>query len=276
MANPTNYYDILGVDKSASESEIKKAYRKLAMQHHPDRGGDAEVFKKISEAADILTDKNKREEYDNPQPQGSPWSTHGNFGFNGVDPSEFFRQAFGQQRQQPTRNRDILLEAAVQASDLYHGTAIQIQLHDGPQDITIPAGTRSGTKFRIQGKAPTPNVDLPAGDVILRIVAHVPPNTEIHGNDIYQQINVNALIAMTGGEIEIDHISGKKLRMKVPAGSQHGAQLRMSHQGMPDPRNNKIFGNMFVVIAIQIPQINKDDHIDMLNTIITETKSKEF
>jgi curved DNA-binding protein len=144
-----DYYNILGVDRSASQDDIKKAYRKLAAKHHPDRGGDTAKFQEISAAYDTLSDPNKRSQYDNPQPQG------GFQQYGGMPPGfeEMFRgfgnspfgDIFGQRRQQPVRNRTLNLQTQITLEEAFKGKDLlaNVQLPSGRDqllEVKIPAG----------------------------------------------------------------------------------------------------------------------------------------
>ena len=277
------HYHTLGISKKADSSEIKAAYRRLASKHHPDRqGGNAEEFKKIREAYEILKDPQKRQEYDNPAPS----SIYG-FGplFNDLFRDRYsdaqggttlnsddFMDILRQHHNMNVRNQPSLCEAHISIIDAYHGKQCILTIdNEKPITLNIPPGTRSGTQFRIHGEGIQHNITQPAGDLIVRVIVQNDPKMRVQNNDIYQQLTVNAIDCMIGGSVNFQHISGKQINIKIPKGTQQHAQLKLSKLGMPDPNNNENHGNLYIEVDIQIPKINNDSHIDMLNTIKTES-----
>ena len=170
-----DHYQTLGVSPQADEKEIKKAYRKLAGKHHPDKGGDENEFKKIQQAYETLSDPAKRQQYDNPNPfeGGDPFS-QGGFNFRG-DFGDIFGDIFGRgfQQRQPTRNPDGVVDLHLELHEVFHGTEKMINTGYGTFKITIPAGTRHGTKFNMHGKGPVQHQGLPPGDLIVRTFIHL-------------------------------------------------------------------------------------------------------
>jgi len=245
-----SHYDTLGVAKDADQSEIKKAYRRLASVHHPDKnnGNDAH-FKKIGEAYDILSDEGKRQEYDmypNGRPQMHMHGGHFNF-------EDMFRQHRHQQRENPNSiaNIQITLKQA------YDGEDYQLNLDSGTIKLKIPPGTRSGTKMRLPGKGSTRFLDLPPGDLYVVINILMPLNWGWNNDDLYYQTKVDAISAMIGATAEIDHISGKKYKLEIPAGSQHGDKVRLKGLGMVNPVNT-VVGNLYIIIDIFIPTVTEE------------------
>ena len=148
-----DYYELLGVQPNATPNEIKKAYRKLAMKHHPDKGGDVEQFKKIQTAYDTLSDSEKRHQYDNPNPfqnfqGGDPFAGQGN------PFADIFGDIFGQRQQRRPQNFNAETSIQVTLEEVYFGTSRQIDIGTGPIEITIPKGIKDGTIFNVPGKAP--------------------------------------------------------------------------------------------------------------------------
>ena len=166
-----DHYQTLGVSPQADDKEIKKAYRKLAGKHHPDKGGDENEFKKIQQAYETLSDPAKRQQYDNPNPfQGGDPFSQGGFNFRG-DFGDVFQEIFGggfRQQRQPTRNPDGVVDLHLDLHEVYHGVEKMINTGYGTYKITIPAGTRHGTKFNMPGKGPIQHEGLPPGNLIVR------------------------------------------------------------------------------------------------------------
>ena len=251
-----DHYKTLNVARDATAAEIKKNYRKLANRHHPDKNsGDDTEFKKIGEAYDILSDADKRKNYDL-YPNGNPFDHAGRGG------GEFnFEDLFSRARAQAPINPDSLANIQVTLKQAFEGADFNIDLAGGTINLKIPTGTRSGTRMRIPGKAPKRYPDLPPGDLIAVVNIAMPPNWGWHGDDLYYQTKVDAISAMIGGSGEVDHVSGKKYKVAIPAGTQHNDKIRLKGLGMTNPVNT-IVGNLFIVIDIYVPTItNKDDNI---------------
>tara|TARA_B100000900_G_scaffold394292_1_gene391582 strand:- start:1259 stop:2056 length:798 start_codon:yes stop_codon:yes gene_type:complete len=263
-----DYYQLLGVDRNADLKDIKKAYRKLASKHHPDKGGDEAKFKEIQAAYEVLSDAQKRQEYDNPNPfqnfQGNPQDI---FGENSPF-GDIFGQMFGQRRQQG--NPDSVGDVKISLQQAYTGTDLSINIDGVSRTLDIQPGTRQGTKIRIQGAGRQQYRQFPPGDLIIRIHIEVPHGMAVQENDIYQHVVINAIEAMTGVEKTIKHVSGRKLSVKIPPASQEGSRLRLSNQGMPYPGASQVYGSLFVIINIDVPHIKDPKHIDLLNSINKE------
>lgn len=268
-----DYYQLLGVNRNSSPEEIKQAYRRLAMKHHPDKGGDEAEFKRINEAYAVLGDTQKKAEYDSPQSQqsweGFRWSgqRHPNPG-DPFDIEDILRHVRNfQDREQRPKNPDALTDIHITLSQVYSGTDMLIDVGYAREVIYINPGVKDGTKLRIKGKGPSRYKDSPAGDLIVRINVDMPNNTAIDGKDLYVKLNVNALEAIVGSSILYDHPNGKELKITVPAGTQNGARLRLKGLGVPDP-NTRTNGDFFVLVNIFIPDVTNPNHIEELNKII--------
>tara|TARA_R110001606_G_scaffold362448_1_gene516217 strand:- start:845 stop:1651 length:807 start_codon:yes stop_codon:yes gene_type:complete len=266
-----DYYQILGVDKNADSKSIKGAYRKLASKHHPDKGGDQEEFKKIQKAYETLSDNDKRAQYDNPSPFGDGFQNNSPFS-QGSPFGDIFGDIFGQQgrQQRRTANPDSVGDVKITLAQAYTGTDLSLDIDGKSETIHIQAGTRQGSRIRIPQGGRQPHPQFPPGDLIIRVHIDIPLEMGVDNNDLYQHIIINAIEAMTGIEKRIDHISGKKLSVKVPAGTQQGSKLRLSNQGMPYPGAPNVYGSLFIIINIDVPHIKDPKHMDMLNSINKE------
>lgn len=270
-----DYYQTLGVARNADPQEIKKAYRKLAGKHHPDKGGSEAEFKKIQEAYEGLSDPQKRQMYDqfgtvDPQQTGGMGGNPFEFRFTsggGGSPFDDIFSQFGQQR--PQRNPDAGIQLSVTLQQAYTGGDFNIRAGFANENITIPPGVRSGSKIRIHGKGHQRFKNLPPGDLVIQINIDYPKDTAGEGDNILQRISIDSITAMVGGEITYKHFAGSKFSVKIPAGSNSGDRLRLSNWGMPNSRTNSK-GHLYLILDIRTPQINNQEHIDMLNKIRQE------
>lgn len=268
-----DFYNILGLSKSATEQEIKSAYRKLARAHHPDvdkTPGASERFKEISEAYQVLSDPQKRATYDqfgsaafepgagsqgeNPFAGGNPfggfsysYSSGGASNMGGFeDPFELFSQIFGMggfgggrsYRQNPTYQLEIDFEDAVNGVTKH----VQIPGEDGRKKeltIKIPVGVDNGTRMRFEGV-----------DIIFRIRRH--PDFIRDGSDIFSDINLSIPQAVLGDIVEVKTVWGK-VNLKVPSGTESGVLIKIKGQGMPSLRGSGK-GDHFVRVKLDIPK----------------------
>lgn len=264
-----DHYETLGVSKDASSKEIKTAYRKLAMKHHPDKGGDQEQFKRITGAYDILSDPDKRAQYDNP----SPFEQFGQGGdpFGPGSPfKDIFGDIFGHQRynayQKQGRNPDGVSDVKITFLQSYQGADVVINTNAGSFNLNIPKGITNGTKLRLQGKGPQRYKDLPPGDLIIRVHIDYPPNWGSDGIDIFYRHNLNVIDALTGTELDFRFIDGRKIKVKIPKGIQNGHKLRIRNFGMQDPSRG-LMGNLYIICHLYVPDNLSDEVIELLNKI---------
>ena len=269
-----DYYSTLGVDRSATDDDIKKAYRKLAMKHHPDRGGDEATFKKISEAYDILSDPQKKQIVDlggDPKNQGGggygnsfnqgPFEFH--FG-GGVPPGMediFGRFGFGSGfgRQPMKKNKTLNINVDITLEDVLTGKDINAEITipgSGKRkmiNIAIPAGIEHGQQIRYESMGDDAIRDLRAGDLIVNI--NVLPHHKFrrdHNNIIVEE-TVDAWSAIIGSQLEIQTLDGKKLTINIPPGTQPNTILSCRGEGLPIIRS-RVRGNLLVNIKVEIPR----------------------
>ncbi len=279
----SDYYKILEVDKKATDTEIKKAYRKLAMKYHPDhtKGDKAaeEKFKKISEAYAVLSDKEKRQQYDTYGSSGfhqrfSQEDIFRNFDFGDILREfgiggggmrfSFGGSPFGSQSRQrrSAKGSDLVYEMALTLKEVASGTSkvITIQHHGQAENLTvkIPKGMISGKKIRLPGKGKPSPYGGPSGDLYIksRILGDATFTSDNYDLFIYR--NIKLTDAMLGTTISVPTLEGKELSLKVPPGTRHKTKMRLSGHGLPDMKNDKK-GDLYVQINVDIPnQLTED------------------
>lgn len=283
-----DYYNVLGVTKDAGDEEIKKAYRKLAMKYHPDHTkGDKtaeEKFKKISEAYAVLSDKEKRKEYDTFGSEGFHQRFSQEDIFRGFDFGDIFREfgfggsdfssgraggrrfSFGggsgfnyggAQQRARIKGQDLVYELPLTLREVAVGTSkiITLRHQGGSENLTvkIPAGLISGKKLRLAGKGNPSQYGGPSGDLFIKSQVLNDPLFSADDQDLYLNRELKLSEAIMGTTISVPTIDDKQLSLKIPAATKHGTKLRLSGHGLPDMKGNKK-GNLYVRIQIQIPK----------------------
>lgn len=271
-----SHYDTLGIQKTASPEEIKRAYRKLASQHHPDKGGDTVKFQAVEEAYRILSDPQKRSEYDNPR--------HNNINFNFGDGQNFnideifSRFGFGASftnhpnfRQPERRNKDIKVDIQLQLVDTLRTQTKTLRIKTSNDqihtvDITIPLGITSGTTIKYPGLGDNMFTNLQRGD--LYIAVHVTNNTpfEISGLDLSTTLTINCFQAILGSEQIVSGLDGKQFLIKIPSGCQPDTKLKIAGEGLPAFQKD-IKGNLYVKIKISIPTNLSETDIEQIRKL---------
>ncbi len=286
-----DYYKILGVSKSADQDEIKKAFRKLARQHHPDANkGDKkseETFKEINEAYEVLSDPEKRKMYDrlcsnfrDYQRAGGnandyDWSqwTQGAAGTGGagagrgrrgpfeenLDFGDFIQQMFtgGAGAQNVRAPRDFEQGVEITLEEAYHGTTRVLQKSGQPDlEVKIPRGVKSGSKVRVRGQGGK-NAKGQAGDLYLVVEVQPHADYERKDDDLYRDVTVDAFTAMLGGEASVETLAGT-IALKVPSGTSSGRRIRLRGRGMPK-LNGEEFGDLYLRVMVSVPHDLSDD-----------------
>jgi len=246
-----NYYDVLGVSKSASSDEIKRAYRRLASKHHPDKGGDTEKFQQIEAAYRTLSDAEKRKEYDNPNPfsrqhSGDAWQQAG-APFNFDDIFQMFGAKFNPPRGHARMSLWISLQDVAQPGKrlVSVGTAAGTQAIE----IEIPTGITDGDNVQYPGLAP--------GGQDLVVTFRIRPDPawqrqESNLNNLITNLSVSIWQLIVGGETAVTDIRGNQLMLTVPPMTQPGALLRIRGRGLPDRSGQT--GDMLVRINTKLPE----------------------
>ena len=268
-----DYYSILGVPRNASDQDIRKAYKKQSMQHHPDRGGDEEQFKKVNEAYSTLKDPVKRRQYDTPQTQHNFNSQNfrGNNPFAGSPFEDMFNQSvWGQQRQQ-VKNRDVRLRYVIELKDCFTGKGISVQygLPSGRQeflDVRIPQGVRNGDVVRIEGFGDDSIPNVKRGNLLLQINVTTPTDWEVDNFDLIHLLKINVLDLITGTDTIIHTPEGRNVNLKIPKGTQPGTTFSITGYGIPDHKTNRR-GSIFVKVKGHTPNVNDDILIHQIKAL---------
>ncbi len=278
-----DYYKTLGVDKSASQDDIKKAFRKLAHEHHPDKNKNSpdssQKFKEASEAYSVLSDAEKRKQYDmfgssgpgfNPGQGGFNSQGFGGFDFSGFqnggfnfsqggvefDLGDIFGEFFGGGRR-PKKGKNISVDVELSFKDSIFGIEKEISVMKEKLLVKIPPGIENGQGLRIGGKGE----DGPGGkgDLIVRVWVKEHTIFRKEGYNLVMELPVKLTTALTGGKAEIEALDGQ-IELKIPSGTVHGEILRVKGKGVPYETTGHIFGaggrrgDLLVVVHIDMPR----------------------
>ena len=250
-------YQTLGVQETASDQDIKKAYKKLALQHHPDKGGDAKKFQEISEAYESIKTADKRQQLKMQQQFGRGFQQRSQtFGF---DIFEQFEEMFGGpfQQRRPRKNRNLSITVPIKLEEAFYGIKKQISVALGSGkrqvvDLDIPAGVNNGMTLNYKGLGDDQVKGLTPGDLQVRLQVNKHPRWERKTNDLYTATQINAFEAMLGTKVTVLTLDGKSLKATVSPGTRPGTFIRLPNEGMPILRS-KQRGHMFIRIDISIP-----------------------
>ena len=271
-----DYYSILGVNRNATPEEIKKAYRKQAMAHHPDRGGDQEQFKRVTEAYDILSSSDKKAAYDNPN-QGFNFNSqnfHGQHNpFGGTPFDHIFGQGFRQQQQTP-RNRDINVQANIDLVDALTGKNLIIQYHLSTGRIEtvtvdVPPGAKHGDTIQYQGLGDEGHPRYPRGNLLVRVSIGKNKNWERDQDNLFTKKVVNIFDLLLGCVIIITTLDNKQLELKIPQGTRPGTKFSIPSYGLPNMQTGKR-GIMFITIDAEMPKISNDAILNKIQQLKNE------
>jgi curved DNA-binding protein len=249
----SDYYQILGVKKTASDEEIKKAYRKLAMKYHPDHAkGDKnaeEKFNKISEAYAVLSDKEKRKQYDTYGSADFQQRFSQEDIFRGFDISDILKefgfggrrfsfgggQGFGNQgrhRQAPVKGSDLVYDIPLSVKEVVNGATKTVNLKHGGESNTItvkiPKGMITGKRLRLSGKGEASPYGGPPGDLYIRSKVMADPLFRLEGHDVHINREIKISESILGTSIQVPTPGGRELNMKIPPGSKHKSKMRLA------------------------------------------------
>jgi len=262
----TDYYKTLGLGRSASADEIKKAYRSLAMKHHPDRGGDEKKFKEISEAYEMLSDPEKKSMIDSGIDPNTTHQGRGGFGnspfefhFNNGNFEDIFSQ-FGFQfnNRQARRNRSVNITVTITLEEVLNGKALdaEISIPGGSSktiNINIPPGIEDGQQIRYNGLGDNTIPNAPPGDLYVNVRVLPHQSFQRHGDSLVVEKSVSVWDALLGTTVRIDTIDRKSLHITVPEGTAPETVLSCKGEGLPNRRSGKR-GNLLIKIKVEIPK----------------------
>jgi curved DNA-binding protein len=291
-----DYYDVLGVPRDASEEDIRRAYRKLARENHPDinKAPEAEDrFKEVSEAYEVLRDREKRERYDRFGPNWKagqdvsgasgfegfrPSGGGGGGGFReadfdftgfggGADFSDFFEGLFGGRGGArragagfdgfSTRGVDQEATLELSLEEAARGGRKRISLDGREYEVTIPPGVRDGQRIRLAGEGSRGPGGGPAGDLFLRVRLRPHPRFDVEGSDLYAELPVTPWEAALGATVQMRTLDGS-VRVRVPPGSSSGRRLRLRGEGLPTGDDGRR-GDLYATVMIEVPRTLTDE-----------------
>lgn len=271
-----DYYKILGVERKASADDIRKAYRKLAMQFHPDKNPGnkkaEEKFKEMNEAYQVLSDEKKRARYDQlgsaysdfrtggGRPSDFQWddwrgargsSQNTDDAFGGSGFSDFFSTIFGEAMRSSARNQaaqqGYQQEVDISFQEAFEGTTRQLQTNRRKLQVRIPAGVKTGSKVRVAGAGPE------GLDLYLVVNVTDEDKFERDGQDLYTTSTLSVFTLILGGETDVETPTGK-VKLSIPAGTQTDQVFRLAGRGMPHLKNPNTKGDLFVKLKVQVPK----------------------
>ncbi|MDA0690445.1 MAG: DnaJ domain-containing protein [Nitrospinae bacterium] len=292
-----DYYTLLGVERDASEDQIKKAYRKMAMKYHPDQNKDnpqaEEKFKQIAEAYAVLSNKKKKQQYDQFGAEGFKKKFSQEDIFRDFDPNDLFN-AFGAQfgggdpfqsihemfsgggrgfssggRPQNIKGEDLESHLAITFEEAALGAEKRITIQKGGRReetaIKIPAGMGNGKKLRLKGKGNPSQFGGPAGDLYIKIRVEPHPTFHREGDDIVVDLEINLTDALLGTTTEVPTLTGPK-NLKIPAGTQSHSKLRLKGLGVPNASGTGK-GDQMVRIIVKIPKELTEEQQEIVHTL---------
>lgn len=276
-----DYYKILGIDKTATDADVKKAYRKLARKYHPDLNpNDKEAeqkFKEVNEANEVLSHPENRKKYDQygenwqhseefekqRQQQSRGGGQQGGFGgfegfSGGGDFSDFFESMFGgraaggrgQARQ--SKGGDYNAELNLDLKDVYTTQKRELTINGKKIRLTIPAGVENGQVIKISGMGAEGHNGGPKGDLYLTFTIENKTKFKLEKQNLYSTVDLDLYTAVLGGEITVDTFDGK-VKLKVLPGTQNGTKVKLKGKGFPVYKKEGVFGDLYITYQIVIP-----------------------
>ena len=279
-----NYYDILGVNEQSTSADITKAFKDLAKQHHPDRGGTQEKFQEINEAHNTLKSSQKRHDYDSMRKfgggtggaqhpffnedifgdifsgfgQGGDMDFDGRFNFTGRNGDErTFRNV-----RQGNRSVNVRMAISIKEAMTSDEKTISYKLPSGREEfatVKIPAGVQHGVTFKYAGMGDDSIKNVPRGDLMVQMSVLDSDGYTRKGNDLYTDKTIDCFQAVRGHKIQLKTLEDSVITVNVPSGTQPGTMLLVRSKGMPIHKTIGIRGNLYVKIHVLIPQLSATD-----------------
>ena len=259
----SDHYTTLGINKTATTDEIKRAYRRLASQHHPDKGGSKEEFQRIQQAYDVLGDDHKRAQYDNPGPQfgGFPGGFHFNFGGPGFNFNDVF-EMFGQRRgpNQEFQRRMVRMSLWIRLYDAAVGgrRPVSVATPQGTStiEIDIPLGVNDGDTVKYSELAPG------GGDLAIQFRIHPDATWARDGLNLITEKTISIWDLILGSDLEVTDITGKALSVRVPPKTQPQSILRLRAHGLRNAQGSA--GDLLVKVVAAIPEYINSELIEAI------------
>ena len=279
-----NYYDILGVNEQSTSADITKAFKDLAKQHHPDRGGTQEKFQEINEAHDTLKSSQKRHDYDSMRKfgggtggaqhpffnedifgdifsgfgQGGDMDFNGRFNFTGRNGDErTFRNV-----RQGNRSVNVRMAISIKEAMTSDEKTISYKLPSGREEfatVKIPAGVQHGVTFKYAGMGDDSIKNVPRGDLMVQMSVLDSDGYTRKGNDLHTDKTIDCFQAVRGHRIQLKTLEDSVITVNVPSGTQPGTMLLVRSKGMPIHKTIGIRGNLYVKIHVLVPQLSAAD-----------------
>lgn len=287
----TDFYKTLGVPETASEADIKKAYKQLAVKFHPDKNqgnkASEEKFKTINEAYDTLKDSSKKNEYDQIRQYEKMGGQRGGFGgfhqsgghrtMHPQDFNDIFAQAFGQRSpfangfQQRPQNKDINIEYRITLEEAFTGKTVKttFSLPSGEKkavEVAIPAGIENGTRIKYVGGGCNDVPNTPAGNLFFRVIIDQHFMFKREAQHLFSKISVDAIDAMLGTKLSFQNIDKSHINVTIPAGTQPGQQLRCKSKGFAI-NGMKARGDLFLEVSIIVPKALTPEEESLLRKV---------